>query len=118
MKSIANSEISTLIKKRRSIFPPVYNQQPIPEAIIETILENANWAPNHKQTEPWRFKIFQGDALQKLSDFMGDYYEQHTPAEKFSDMKLKKTKAKALKSSCVIAICMLLLTETILICRS
>lgn len=105
MSSESNS-ISALIKKRRSIFPPAYNGEMIPKAVIEEIIENAHWAPNHKHTEPWRFKVLQGAALERLSTFMGDYYTQNVPEEKFSEIKLKKTKQKALNSSCVIAICM------------
>ena len=40
------------------------------------ILENANWAPNHKHTEPWRFVVFTGDGLKKLSEFQGDLYKK------------------------------------------
>lgn len=40
------------------------------------ILENANWAPTHKRTEPWRFSVFSGNGLQKLADFQAGLYEQ------------------------------------------
>jgi nitroreductase len=30
-------------------------------------LENANWAPNHKKTEPWRFKVYTGKAKLELA---------------------------------------------------
>ena len=99
-------EISKIIRKRRSIQPALYTDKPIERAVIEEILENANWAPNHRKTEPWRFKVFQGDALQRLSDYLGDWYEKHTPEAKYSEIKLKKTRQKPLQSSCVIAICM------------
>ena len=44
--------LSQLIQQRRSIFPASYIDQPIEENLIKTILDNANWAPNHKRTEP------------------------------------------------------------------
>ncbi len=99
-------EISNLIRKRRAIFPPNYIQKPIPKEIIWEILENANWAPTHKMTEPWRFKVFTGGALSQLSEFMTNWYQENTPAEKFSERKLEKNRKKALQSACVIAICM------------
>ncbi|GJM33124.1 MAG: hypothetical protein DHS20C18_21250 [Saprospiraceae bacterium] len=99
-------QVSVLIRKRRSIFPNTYNDRPIADEIIKEILENANWAPNHRHTEPWRFKIFTGAALGRLSTYMGDWYQKHTPADKFSAVKLKKTIEKPLRSACVIAICM------------
>ena len=95
-----------LIKSRRSIFPQTYTDQPIAQDIIEQILENANWAPNHKKTEPWRFKVFRGAALERLSDYLGEWYMANTAEEKFSEKKLEKTKKKPMQSACVIAICM------------
>ncbi len=99
-------QISELIKKRRSIFPETYTDQPIPKEVIEQILENANWAPTHKKTEPWRFKVFQAKALERLSSYLGDWYVANTPEAKFSEKKLEKTKKKPLRSACVIALCM------------
>lgn len=100
------SGLNILIRNRRSIFPSMYNDTPIKMEVILQILENANWAPNHKKTEPWRFKIFQDESLHRLSTYLGDYYKTNTPAESFSEMKHKKTVGKPLKSACVIAICM------------
>jgi len=51
-----------LIKKRRSIFPAQYTDREIAKSDIEKILEAANWAPTHKKTEPWRFRVFRGNA--------------------------------------------------------
>ena len=98
--------INDLMKKRRSIFPKTYNEQPIPDDLIQQILENANWAPTHRLTEPWRFKVFRKQALQRLSDYLSGWYKANTPAEAFSEKKYEKTKANPLRSSCVIAICM------------
>jgi len=100
-------EISQLIKARRSVFPDMYEDREISDDTIKLILENANWAPTHKKTEPWRFKIFKkGDSLQRLSDYLSGYYKSNTPEEKFSEIKYKKMQAKPLKSACVIALCM------------
>ena len=99
-------QTNQLIRSRRSIFPNTYTDTPIPREIIEEILENANWAPTHRMTEPWRFKIFRGNKLQDLSTYLGEWYKNNTPAEKYSDIKYRKTLKKPLQSSCVIAICM------------
>jgi len=106
MSKILPEQVNELIKKRRSIFPKSYIKKPIPKEIIEQILENANWAPTHKLTEPWRFKIFRGDALMQLGIKLSEVYQANTPAEKFSEMKFKKTQKKALQSDTMIAICM------------
>ena len=89
-----------------SIFPKSYIDRAIPKEIIEQILENANWAPTHKMTEPWRFRVFRGRGLEQLSTYLADWYEKNTPAEKYSELKHNKTRNKALKSSCVIALVM------------
>ena len=98
--------VSELIRKRRSVFPKSYNQKPIPMAIIEEALENANWAPTHRLTEPWRFKVFAGAALARLGDYLGDFYKNNTPAEGFSEVKFTKSKESPRQSACIIAICM------------
>lgn len=104
---ITPEQINELIRHRRAIFPPMYQQEKrIPEEVILQILENANWAPTHKLTEPWRFKIFTGESLVRLSNFMGEFYKNNTPQENFSELKYQKTVKNVLRSACVIAICM------------
>ncbi|MGO4918483.1 nitroreductase family protein [Maribacter spongiicola] len=61
--------IFDILKKRRSVFPVQYNDSPIVKEDIEKILAAGNWAPNHKCTEPWRFKVIQGDAKKKIGHF-------------------------------------------------
>ena len=97
--------ISEIIKSRRAVFPVQYNNQPISKKEIQTILEAANWAPTHKKTEPWRFKVFHSEASRKrLADFLSETYK--TTTENFSEFKQKKVAEKPLQSACVIAICM------------
>lgn len=99
-------ELNQLIRGRRSVYPPAYNQEPIERQVIETILENAHWAPNHKHTEPWRFVVFTGEGLEQLGTFLAEDYKAHTPADKFTEVQFRKMKGKPVKSACVIAICM------------
>ncbi len=99
------SYLNDLIRNRRSVFPEVYNGKPIPEALMLEILENANWAPTHRLTQPWRFKIMQGEALQQLSSLMEQDYKTHTPEAAKTEAKLNKAKNTPLKCSAIIAIC-------------
>lgn len=99
-------QLNRLIRSRRAIFPKNYNDRPIPEETILEILENANWAPTHRLTEPWRFKVFRGAALESLSLYLSEWYRANTLVESFSEKKFQKTKESPLRSSCVIAICM------------
>ena len=99
-------EITGLIRMRRSVYPPAYNQKPIVREVVEEILENANWAPNHKHTEPWRFVVFQGASLSELGNFLAEDYRSQTPEDQFSEMQYKKVMNKPVKAACVIAVCM------------
>lgn len=69
------------------------------------MLENANWAPTHKLTEPWRFVVFTGDGLKKLAAFQGECYKQVTEAKgSFDQKKYEGLKSKPLECSHIIAI--------------
>jgi len=102
-KGLLNTEI---IRSRRSIFPHSYTDKKIPKALIEEFLENANHAPTHRLTEPWRFKVITGEKLGALGDLLASLYKEKVSEEKFSEMKYKKTAQKPRQSSHVIAICM------------
>ncbi len=99
------AEVTNLIKNRRSIFPHQFSKGEISREIIERILENANYAPTHKLTEPWRFKILRGSARQRLADFLVADYKSNTPLEEQKESKMKKMGENPVLSSCVVAIC-------------
>ncbi|MBK8703306.1 MAG: nitroreductase [Saprospiraceae bacterium] len=98
--------IHEIIRSRRAVFPPAYNGQPITRELIGQVLENANWAPTHKRTEPWRFKVFTGNALERLGAYLANVYKMNTPAEQFSDVKYNKMLKNPTRAGCVIAVCM------------
>ena len=100
------SEISEVIKNRRTIYPELYSSRKVHKEIIEHLLRNAVWAPTHGKTQPWRFKVYSGDSRNILSDKLGELYQKLTPKEKFLEEKLSKIKARPFLSSVVIAICM------------
>ncbi len=96
--------IFDLIKKRRSVFPAQYNEKRIAISDIEKILEAANWAPTHKKTEPWRFKVLLGESKVKLGLFLS--YKYMEIEENPKQMKVKKLIENPKKAAAVIAICM------------
>ncbi|MBA4144120.1 MAG: nitroreductase [Cytophaga sp.] len=75
------SEINTLIQSRRSLFPRDYTGEKVSDEIVNQMLENANWAPTHKFTEPWRFFVFTGDGIKKLVEFQAQCYKEVTTAK-------------------------------------
>lgn len=96
--------IFDLIKKRRSVFPAQYIDKPIERTDIERILEAANWAPNHRKTEPWRFKVLQGESKEKLGLFLSLKYME--TEERPKEMKVKKLIDNPKRAGAIIAICM------------
>ena len=98
--------LSEIIRSRRSIFPPMYSDTAVSDDLIKDILSSANWAPNHRKTEPWRFQVFTGKALKRLSEYCAKWYKDNTSEAQFNPLKLNKTRQKPLQSSHVIAICM------------
>lgn len=77
------------------------------EQFIEEMLENANWAPTHLLTEPWRFVVFEGEGLKKLAEYQASRYKKTAEAAgDFSELTFKKLQTKPLMCSHMIAICM------------
>jgi len=97
-------QLSLIIKNRRSIFPTQFIDKPIARDTIDLILENANWAPTHRKTEPWRFHIIMGESLTELGFYLGDRYKANPKGGVFSETKYKKTIQKCQKSAAVIGI--------------
>ena len=101
------SEITELIKSRRSIRPESFTSRKVQRDQIELILGNAQWAPNHGKTEPWRFIVFEEEEARKsLSQELGSIYLKEVDEEMQNDAKLAKLIRRPLISSVVIAVCM------------
>lgn len=100
------SEINELIRERRTIYPEQFSDRKVHKEQVEVILNNAQWAPTHGNTQPWRFKVFMEEGRTTLSDFLAETYLKLTPKELQNDMKLAKIMTRPLKTSVVIAICM------------
>ena len=99
-------EINDLIRNRRSIFPKQFEEgKKIDDAIVSQILENANWAPSHVQTEPWKFVVFTGGGLQKLATFQAELYKKEA-GENFKEAPYQNLLSNPLKASHVIALCL------------
>jgi nitroreductase len=92
-------ELGNLIRHRRSVLPNQYTGESVEDDKIRQIIENANWAPTHKKTEPWRFVIFKGDGLKKLAEFQSELYKEvsiragNYKEERFIDLASKPMKA-------------------------
>jgi nitroreductase len=95
--------VHQLIRNRRSIYPGQYSGETIDDAIIHEIMENANWAPNHYHTEPWRFIIFKGDGLVSLMHILAELYKEHS-GDHFNEAKYLRYAARASQVSHAIVV--------------
>jgi len=104
--SFLPEQINEYIRARRSVFVDQFEQgKQIPDEIILEILENANNAPTHKVTEPWRFVVFSGNGLKTLATQQAAIYKEHA-GSKFKQNKYDKLQTSPLQCSHIIAICM------------
>ncbi|MFM8912467.1 MAG: nitroreductase [Flammeovirgaceae bacterium] len=103
--SFQSSSFDQLIKNRRSVFQKDYTGEKVDDSIVRQMLENANWAPTHKLTEPWRFVVFTGDGLQQLATFQSDCYKRVTSANNtFQQDRYDALRTNPMKSSHIISV--------------
>jgi nitroreductase len=96
--------LNEIIRNRRSIFTEQYDTgRRVEDWIIEQMLENANWAPTHYLTEPWRFTVFTGEGLRRLAQFQADLYKKES-AGNFEQARYDKLLQQPLKASHIISI--------------
>jgi len=97
--------LNEVIANRRSLFQQQYSGMQVNDAIVHQILENANWAPNHKFTEPWRFVVFTGKGLDNLAQFQGEIYKKVTLADNtFKEDRYQNLITKPMLSSHIISV--------------
>ena len=82
MDSTTFSEISTIIKTRRSVKPFAMNGNKIPNGHVAALLELADWAPTHAFTEPWRFVVYENPA--EFCQQHADLYKQNSLGDNFN----------------------------------
>ncbi|MCT4582375.1 MAG: nitroreductase [Flavobacteriales bacterium] len=98
------SEITEVIKNRRTIYPEMYSSRKVHREIIEDLLNNAIWAPTHGMTQPWRFTVFMEEGLERLSSFQSSLYADLFTGDQYNEMKFNKLKNRPLLASAVIAV--------------
>jgi nitroreductase len=99
--------INTLIRNRRSVYQGQFSGEKVSDEIVRQMLENANWAPTHKLTEPWRFIVFTGDGIKKLASMQSEVYKRVTEADgTFKEDRYQNLLTKPMLSSHIIAIAM------------
>ena len=99
-------QFNQLVRQRRSVFPKQFIAgKSVPDEIIQQIITNATWAPNHGGSEPWYFTVFAGDGRKRFADFQSELYKA-TAGDRFNEDKYSKLRETPLLASHIIAICM------------
>jgi nitroreductase len=107
MKQFDTNEINTLIRTRRSVFQQQFSGERVPDDIVKQMLENANWAPNHRLTEPWRFIVYTGEGIRKLAEVQAAIYKSVTEEDgTYKEDRYQNLLTKPMLSSHIIAIAM------------
>ncbi|WP_232529730.1 nitroreductase family protein [Rosistilla oblonga] len=102
--NMQHASIHQLIRQRRTIKPAQMDSRPIQRDVIQTLLEDANWAPTHGLTEPWRFTLFTGDSRQRLAKLLSETYREITPPAEFKQNKFDKFAVNPTLAPLVVAI--------------
>lgn len=100
------SEITAVIRDRRTIYPEQFSPRIVQRDMVQHILTNATWAPTHGKTQPWRFVIFSGEGRKKLAAITEELYHSQTPEADFSPAKLSKIMGKIEKASVTVVMVM------------
>jgi len=86
--------LNDIIKNRRATPPKFLAKKEISKTVIQQLLENANWAPTHKSTEPWRFKVYSRESKKKLATDIYSYLiKKLESGERLNQQKIEKFKS-------------------------
>jgi nitroreductase len=96
--------ITEVIRKRRTIKPGQMSDRSIDREVIDEILVNANWAPTHGMTQPWRFRVFEGDSRADLAHFLATAYKAITPPDSFRQAKFENFSVNPTRAGAVIVV--------------
>ncbi len=94
--------VNNWLQERRSHFPKEFTGLKLEDEVIEQCLNNANYAPSHKLTKPWRFEVMRGQQVANFFGMCADDYQMNT--EHIDQKKLQKIALMAEKTSHVIGV--------------
>ena len=98
--------LKEIIAERRTVKPDTFNGEIIDDDLVRDLLAQANWAPTHGYTEPWRFVVYKGEALKRLGQFLADFNQPDKQADDFNAMRYERLATRPALASHVIGIAM------------
>lgn len=63
-------DVETAIRARRT--HKQYGAGPVPEDVVRELVELARWAPNHKLTNPWRFRLLGPETRRAIDELVSE----------------------------------------------
>lgn len=92
--------VSRVIRERRTTKPGQMNGAIIPDEQVRELIGLADWAPNHGNTEPWRFFIWGGrEKVDQFCQQHADLYKANTPEETFNPTTYQNLSTQGAKAS-------------------
>ncbi len=93
-------DLLTAIHTRQSVKKVL--PDPVPQELVEKLLDAAIQAPNHYRNRPWRFVVIAGRARERLGDVMARSLARLIPGA--PEAALEKERAKPLRAPLLIAV--------------
>lgn len=78
-KSISPQDFSEFVRSRRSTRS--FKSDPIPDDVLQRVLEDAKWAPSWTNTQPYFLAIASGEATKRLSEEYLQLFDDSVPAQ-------------------------------------
>jgi nitroreductase len=63
-------DVETAIRARRT--HKQYGPDPVDEDVVRELVELARWAPNHKLTNPWRFRLLGPETRARIDELVSE----------------------------------------------
>lgn len=63
-------DVEAAIRARRT--HKQYGAEPVDETVLRELLDLARWAPNHKLTSPWRFRLLGPETRARIEELAGE----------------------------------------------
>ena len=63
-------DVENTIRARRT--HKQYGSEPVSEAVVRELVDLARWAPNHKLTNPWRFRLLGPETRARIDELVSE----------------------------------------------
>ena len=94
------SEVIELMQTRRSIAPENFSDRKIQREQLEKLIQCATFAPNHKNTQPWKFHVYYENGMNILQEKLPELF----PIDEIK--KKERIQLRLKQTSAVILVCL------------